>query len=374
MDAIRGLERQVRKTAFLLMSLITLYLAAMYRHPPLMLLAVAELAAFFLLFFLALRTACGIRLSFVQQDIVVHRGKSDGILQVGGGIIQSSHLYLQMQLEYVGTERTDQKNSIFFYQDIELIKRGQTLDFFFEASYCGLAHLRVKKLWICDSLGLFRVGRPQKLQRELLVLPGEEILQIGLLFGEGQGQQETVEILEQTGEGDGDFRQNRIYQRGDRIRRIHWNLSARMDQLWVREQGGEPDSKVELLLDMREFDRLSLPCRDAFYRLLSALILGLLPTVSRVEVHWYDRRSSNLQKSVMNGKEDCRELLLELYRAYATIDRESEKQEPVKWGPEESSCLRLTADLKLYWKGESVSQFHCENLQEEMEEWDILLK
>ena len=97
--------------------------------------------------------------------------------------------------------------------------------------HCGRIECRVRNIWICDCLGLFAfpvkppapvsllVG-PVPVKPDLVVLPQQR----GTLLPAPKGRAPTGEEYDL-----------RDYRPGDNIRSIHWKLSAKRDQLIIRE-------------------------------------------------------------------------------------------------------------------------------------------
>jgi len=97
--------------------------------------------------------------------------------------------------------------------------------------HCGLLTGELKRVWALDCLGLFwlPLGR-DRTQTALLVLPGGEA-------GEEPQvpQEEAPGLRPRPGGGPGEDYDPREYRPGDPINTIHWKLSAKRDQLIVRE-------------------------------------------------------------------------------------------------------------------------------------------
>ena len=97
--------------------------------------------------------------------------------------------------------------------------------------HCGRLECRVQRIWMCDCLGLF-------------ALPVKPPAPTSVLVGPVPVQTDTVAIPEQKGavlpapkgrSRVGEDYDLRDYHPGDSVRSIHWKLSAKRDQLIVRE-------------------------------------------------------------------------------------------------------------------------------------------
>lgn len=117
------------------------------------------------------------------------------------------------------------------------------IEFELQAEHCGPAEFTVAKTRIYDCLCLFSVSVSEKQVRKLLVTPklspvpnGEAGLIMKLLGAHSE-------------EDDGDFFV-RDYRPGDSPRSIHWKLTAKEDELQVKDF--EPDRQVSLFLNMTD--------------------------------------------------------------------------------------------------------------------------
>ncbi len=125
------------------------------------------------------------------------------------------------------------------------IRRQQTLRLPFHASHVGVTAPGVKAVELRDLLGLFSVEKTPSVQGgELLVLPlpfdvGE------LTYAPGDS---TAESMARASEDITSPAEIRTYQQGDEMKKIHWKLSARKQELLVRryEAPVMPDALVLL--------------------------------------------------------------------------------------------------------------------------------
>lgn len=257
--------------------------------------------------------------------------------------------------------------------------RGESV-FQFEITgrYCGIMTVGVVRLRVYDYLALFCASGKVQETVEMAVYPGGQALNLDRLF---PGDWADSGFMEQTAPGSGEsgseIRQLREYRSGDSGRYIHWNQSARTGRLWVKEYEKESDARACLFLDLDGLGDGDIRKRDAFYELLSALILGLLEKVRMVRVRWYDCRRKCFEEKEVGDRGQSRELLLMLYRMYqggscGEMGRTGgEAMSPAETGSLEAqeagqSFLTLDGDLRLYWKGELVCGFSARHLEDQI--------
>ncbi|HBA50685.1 MAG TPA: hypothetical protein DCZ91_23390 [Lachnospiraceae bacterium] len=235
--------------------------------------------------------------------------------------------------------------------------------------YCGIMTLHMTRLRVYDYLSLFSCARRMDGTVEVAVYPQEKALQLELSsLGEGEEGLVQERISNTGGEAGGEVRQLREYRSGDSSRYIHWNQTARTGQPWVKEYEREADSCIRLLLDMEGMEEADEAEADAFYELVSALVLGLLKQTASVLVGWHDRAGRMADMEVGNG-EQCRELLLCLYRrGLPGLGGTSQTPwEPGNaWKQENGSpggILKLDFRLGLYRNDTLLYTFSADNLE-----------
>lgn len=232
--------------------------------------------------------------------------------------------------------------------------------------YCGIMTLRMVRLRVYDYLSLFSGARRMDGTVEVAVFPQEKALCLELSSPvEGEAGLLQERISDRGGEAGGEVRQLREYQSGDSSRYIHWNQTARTGQLWVKEYEREADSCIRLFLDMEGMEESGEAEADAFYELVSALVLGLLKQTASVLVSWHDGAGRMVEMEVGSG-EQCRELLLCLYRGRFPAPCCASQ---TAWETENRSSggiLKLDMRLGLYRNDMLLYRFSAEELEEQI--------
>lgn len=362
----------MNKTAFFLLILITYYLAGMYRYPPLMVLCGIELL---------LAVASCILPRYLRRKLTATFPARNSTALVSSetpytiylsytGWLPVSRFELRLQTGYRTMRRRNMRRltggctsehtgkrinrHTDEYSDRHTGKRterhtdsGNNLPFTLAAPYCGLLRLRIDRMRVYDYFGLFSAKKTMRQEMCVAVFPPETILQIRPASPEEIENQSLLEESASLPQNAGyDIRQLREYQTGDPIRHIHWNLSARTGQLWVKEYERETDTTAHLFLDTKGYKDAPRPKLHAFYSLLSALMLGLLEHVTAVETCWYDLSKQRFETLSVADAAQCRELLYRLYQMEGTV----EEAPPV---PAKNGAFRLTLELE-WFQGDAL--------------------
>lgn len=246
--------------------------------------------------------------------------------------------------------------------------RGESvLHFEISGCYCGRMHLQISGLYAYDYLSLFSSRRKVNEEIEAAVFPKERELYIELpSFSYRENNQSQGLAAGQGVDAHSEIRQLREYRTEDSNRYIHWNQSARTGMLVVKGYEKETDFAVELLLDVAGLGGAKASETDAFYELVSALVLGLLKRAAAVRVHWYDGHKKCLADAGVVNAGQCRDMLLKLYRIdVQEVSDAQEKAELERRFMAQGSAFRLgglynsgsavRADLvHLLWQDESL--------------------
>lgn len=120
------------------------------------------------------------------------------------------------------------------------------------APYAGHWQAGAERMWYEDLFGLFRVYlrgiARRRLRRHLTVLPHIHSLDMGDRSAAG-GNGLTSTLLRSATDGEvlGDAR---LYQPGDPLKRVHWKLTARTQEVYTRQFEPQENTQVLLLLDL----------------------------------------------------------------------------------------------------------------------------
>ncbi|MBR6826026.1 MAG: DUF58 domain-containing protein [Oscillospiraceae bacterium] len=101
----------------------------------------------------------------------------------------------------------------------------------FLADHCGSIHISLRRSFVYDYLGLFRIPVGRKEQKTLLILP--EAVPVTDL--PSMKKYLAANWIPKPGGGFSDFYDLREYRPGDDLRQIHWKLAAKTGKTILRE-------------------------------------------------------------------------------------------------------------------------------------------
>lgn len=348
----------------LLLILLTWYLAAMYHLVSLMVLAVAQLLLLLCMLFLSRYFKRHLSARFIGDFAVVEKQRETPcpLLIENTGRFPTGPFRLRFLLSYWNQQN---QKSDFLYGDTA--DPGETsLVFQITAPWCGLLRVSIDSIQIFDYLSLFKAKTSGKDNLSIAVLPLGTTMKISFSHDFWHRQGWLEEVRPAFGNGSGEIRQLREYAPGDSYRLIHWNQTARMEDLWVKEQEPEQEKTILLYLDLRADNPPDFKKLDAFFEVLYSLILSLLQEGLSIQVQWKEPNSQTIDHIVSNV-EDGRRMLLQLYQNNhlrdGGISSVSES--------ENGFCLDL--NLRLSANGREVFQFSQEDYKKELEHMSFIL-
>lgn len=150
--------------------------------------------------------------------------------------------------------------------------------------YCGRLLVRLEEVVFYDPIGLFRFRKPLQQEVQILILPEgtgkcEEASFATL------GQSEDEEAQSKKGDDVSQLLEIRDYIPGDKLQNIHWKLSAKQEQLQVKEFSLPFSEEVTLLPELyADHDQ---PERfDELIEMMYALALKLLQLGRKFHLCW----------------------------------------------------------------------------------------
>ena len=354
----------MRKAAFFLFAVFTCYLAAMYRSLPLMLLCAAELLLAAIMFFLSRFFRTKLTARFTKQGESTEAGMNTvcRISILNKGRLPVNRVAVRLRIGYRNVSKSVKK---VLYSSSECGESDLSFQICF--SYCGLVRVRMDMIRAFDYLSLFSSAKVLSEEMDIAVFPKKQELSVKLSdIGPNESFLPKDETVSRLGDAHNEIRQIREYRTGEPNRHIHWNQSAKTDRLWIKEYEKETDSRVNVFADMTGAADTSQETLSAFYHILSALVLGALKEAAEIMVYWYSGSECGLAgKSVCNA-EQCRDMLLELYRSDFT--NAAAENSDMRGMPLGERGFRLTLSLDLSLGNELIYRFSQKDFEREIKE------
>ena len=189
-------------------------------------------------------------------------------------------------------------------QQIEFpLRRGKrTYEWHIEPKYAGMISITGSKITVRDYLGIFLFYPECPFEASVCILPKRNEIAadtVEKLFADGEeNESDTLDYTEDVTQVK-DFRQ---YIPGDRMQKVNWKISAKHDELYVREYELENTRSVNLVTELRKdsekpgfLDEIV----SAFYSSAVRLIELEIPFYAV----WYDSLSDKLVREFIEDAE-----------------------------------------------------------------------
>lgn len=126
---------------------------------------------------------------------------------------------------------------------------GKVLSLPMNFHYCGLYRAQMATIKVCDLLHFVSFSKKVSLGTQTMVFPTEkmEVSYHPSFYAEGFDEYESSV---QTGNVSSNVTDIREYHPGDRLQKIHWKLSAKIDKLMVKENEAAASHQFYVLLEL----------------------------------------------------------------------------------------------------------------------------
>lgn len=181
----------------------------------------------------------------------------------------------------------------------------------FSGKYCGRMVVRLEKIVIEDFLGLFRFEEELNLSDEVIIMPESniELPQINLSTS-GVANDDEVQYVK--GDDVSQISQVRDYIPGDKLQNIHWKLSAKKEELQVKEFSKPYSDEVTLLTEF-SIQKNQPEVTDSIIEAYYASGKYLLKNGRRFRASWFNTKTMELFETRIETSEELDISLNELY-------------------------------------------------------------
>ena len=277
-----------------------------------------ELMAYLAAFCQTLWLSGKVKLRVMLPETRVLRGEA---FQIRGELTNTSRFPIPQLLVRLAVRAFPEKEELLLKGKLMLDgeERG-CLCFQLDSSHCGCLEIRPDQLMVTDYLGAFqRRCRIDSGERQLLfILP--EALHGRSLLPDVQGDFPDEDGNSQRqGSSAIDVSQIRSYQKGDSLKLVHWKLTARLNDLMVKEMMEPTEKLTWLYLNLQESPDLPAvrgkpEAWDHFVETVASISSMLLKMEKRHMVLWIDSQSNRLVRNSVSDEQSLQEMLCGLLR------------------------------------------------------------
>ncbi|MDY4079142.1 MAG: DUF58 domain-containing protein [Clostridium sp.] len=216
-------------------------------------------------------------------------------------------------------------------------KETESIDFKVKSKYCGKLIIEIQSLKIYDYLTFSSVKKKVNKSKEIIVLPqiydlnfSSNVININSLDGE-------IFSKDKAGDDPSEVFNVREYVEGDKIQRIHWKLSSKVDNVMIKEYSQPIVNDSIIIVEFCENENNINKIQGIIETAIS--LSHMLLSYNYIHyICWYDRNKDFFNKIIINSEEDmlgvaCELLSLKPY----TDDVLSLKNYNIEKGSEEYS-------------------------------------
>ncbi len=359
----------------LLMTAVTLYVALMYNNPAIMLLVYMEAALF---------VVSAISLLFRRWSLQVNLDVPVGMAESGGETLVKLNVWnkgffavarVRVLLVVWDSMRGKKRK---YWMTLPAIPRGES-EFIRSVVFYGTGNYEVQLrcLRIYDMTGLLHRDLRAKSMGQIQVLPLLHDVAVRLtpatqnFYGESDVYDE-----HSPGYDNSELFQVREYRAGDRLQNVHWKLTAKQDEIMVKEHSLPKACPVLLFLNYhphfgkRERFRLL-----SFMEAAASLSFSIMDAGCPHYVVWYDAAEKDVMRLRIDEEESLFYFLGLLMKVHFGRTREELMQrykdkyrmEPYVWE------LSLNEQLQLKKNGELLTRFSAKKLEKSLSQIELLL-
>lgn len=348
----------IRRILYLLTVIVTFYFAGVYQELPLLILFLAEVVLAGAMFVQSRVRMIGMRATFSKRKMMSYRDRTCHLMiDVHYALpLAASRVRFVLSVTHDGKARKIRTDA-----DLKAVKgRNGLYEVPLVMGQSGLWAIRLLKICPQDSLGLFRGHRKGKDEMQIAARPDISPMRI---IKEPGGQipldeNEKMRAARQ-GESSQEIRELRSYRPGDRFRSVHWPVSAREDQLIVREFEQEDERTTSLFLDFSKNGRMDDTDRERVLTVLDALLQGLIKSGIPADVMW--RTKEHVYRIRVSNQKEMGDALCRLYRFPPENAGSSLKYVSGRLDQ------RLTWDAQWYVNGRLIRAFSKSGYRQEIE-------
>lgn len=376
-----------RYVEYVIMIAATFYMAVLYRSTAFILVGYGEIIAGVVMLAYLLYMAGKVTVHVLPSSDLGEMGKTIPVdlLISNRGRLPVGKVKVRIQDEY---PLFGEKKTTVFYATVPSggRKAGETrIRLGFRSKHSGRIVLRIRSAQIYDFLGMlpFPVFRKRMGGEAILsVFPDQVAVPVVVERSTRDYAQEKEEQIVRGENQPKESWQIRDYQPGDRLRDIHWKLTAKTDDIMVNEHVTEIGCPVYLFLDYRETGKRKGRRKKFLARNMEEYLeIALSITFSLVEngcphcLVWYDARRQDVCRMEIRSQEG-------VYLFFQKLEDFGSAPEGLsleEWYQEKyrGNCgitrLTLNAKLQCLRNGEVVADYQGKNKKELLQKQELFV-
>lgn len=190
-------------------------------------------------------------------------------------------------------------------------KERESITFKIKSKYCGKLIIEAESLKIYDYLTISSVKKKLNKSKEIIILPNiynlsffNKVLDVNSLDGENFSK-------DKSGDDPSEVFNIREYVEGDKIQRIHWKLSSKINNIMIKEYSQPISSSSIIIVEFCE-DKNNINIIQGIIETAISLSYMLLSYNYIHYICWYDKSKDYFYKVIINSEKDILGVACEL--------------------------------------------------------------
>lgn len=241
----------------------------------------------------------------------------------------------------------------------------------------GRQDIIVEKIRFQSTFGMFSMKRKCKEKGQILILP--EMHSIMMEIAEGTrnflGDADVYDEF-RPGHDQGETFEIREYRPKDKLQSIHWKLSAKSEDLMVREQSLPKACPIVVLLDMHPLkQKNAFAYTKAYLEVATSLSFGLMDRKVPHFIAWMSKQTEDIRRIRVDDEESFY-LFLNYYLNDGDVQKEKDLRDTYREKYKNEIYRKdicINNHLEVYRDGELIYKLNVENVKDECETMELLL-
>lgn len=214
------------------------------------------------------------------------------------------------------------KQDVFFSLNSKMTER---IYLQIDNQYCGTVKLCMKKATCYDLLSIFSTTIDLQVDTSICMLP--ETFEIDMLLLEEKNTQTSTAMIasNQAGANSQELISIKEYIPGDNVKQIHWKLSSKLGDLYVKELSNPVDEAIFVLLETNITTQVSPGVLDGLLESFVSVSNSLLKKNYSHYIGWYDSSLGTMRVEAVSSIEH----LMSLMEILMQIEMKTQKELPV---------------------------------------------
>lgn len=255
-------------------------------------------------------------------------------------------------------------------------KKQTTLSTTVCGSMSGAYEVKLCRIRIYDMTGFFYLSKACDEFAQFQILP--ELMPVNVTVGQAARHfMGETDVYEDKGGGtdQSELYQIREFRDGDKIQSIHWKMSAKMDELMVRENKLPRGCGVVLLLDAGNGKKTKEQKTEAFLQLGASISFCLLEEKCPHYIAWYSGKENQIVRIRVEKEEDFYLFLMQYFAEKPGVCEANLRDEYRRKYRMETyvTDLYLNRELRIEKNGEFLTKLSDASLEKECEKLDLIV-